>query len=114
MKNWLRTEELIQFLASIVLFSQMDFSWWVFPALILLPDLSMVGYIVSPKIGAIVYNLGHHKGLAVLIGLTGWYIRNNYLELAGLILFAHSALDRTLGYGLKFPDDFKHTHLGEL
>jgi len=30
----------------------------------------------------------------------------------GLLLVAHSSFDRMLGYGLKFPDDFKHTSLG--
>ncbi|WP_022923235.1 DUF4260 family protein [Serinicoccus marinus] len=26
----------------------------------------------------------------------------------------HSAVDRLLGYGLKFTDSFAHTHLGEI
>ena len=34
------------------------------------------------------------------------------LQVAGIILFTHSNMDRILGYGLKYPDDFKHTHLG--
>ncbi|MDA1193538.1 MAG: DUF4260 family protein, partial [Candidatus Poribacteria bacterium] len=29
----------------------------------------------------------------------------------GAILIGHSAFDRLLGYGLKYPDAFKHTHL---
>ena len=32
--------------------------------------------------------------------------------LAGLIIYGHSCMDRMLGYGLKFGDHFKHTHLG--
>lgn len=28
------------------------------------------------------------------------------------ILFGHSAMDRIFGYGLKFNDNFKNTHLG--
>ena len=32
--------------------------------------------------------------------------------LGGLILFGHSSMDRILGYGLKYPDSFEHTHLG--
>jgi hypothetical protein len=27
---------------------------------------------------------------------------------------AHIGLDRALGYGLKLPDDFRHTHLGTI
>lgn len=114
MKNWLRSEEVIQFLISILVFSQMDFAWWVFPAVLLIPDLSMLGYAVSTRIGAFTYNLGHHKGLALAILTLGWYGQQPNVELAGLILFAHSCMDRMLGYGLKYTDDFKHTHLGWL
>jgi hypothetical protein len=35
--------------------------------------------------------------------------------LAGsLIAFAHIGADRLLGYGLKYGDNFQHTHLGQL
>lgn len=34
--------------------------------------------------------------------------------LAGVILFAHASMDRIFGYGLKYADDFKHTHLQEI
>lgn len=114
MKNLLKSEELLQFLAAIGLFSTLDFAWWVFPALLFLPDVSMIGYLVSPRFGAITYNLGHHKGLAVVVALAGFFRHLPGLELAGIILFAHSSFDRLLGYGLKYGDDFKHTHLGRL
>lgn len=29
-------------------------------------------------------------------------------------MLAHSSLDRVLGYGLKYPDSFSHTHLGRI
>lgn len=112
MKNWLRSEEVIQFLASIVVFSRLDFAWWVYPALILVPDLSMIGYVVSPSVGAVVYNLAHHKGLALAVALAGWFSGTDWLTLTGVLLFGHSSMDRILGYGLKYPDSFQHTHLG--
>jgi len=28
------------------------------------------------------------------------------------VLYGHSSFDRLCGYGLKYVDDFKHTHLG--
>ncbi|HAJ82706.1 MAG TPA: DUF4260 domain-containing protein, partial [Zunongwangia profunda] len=28
------------------------------------------------------------------------------------ILFGHSAMDRIFGYGLKYEDNFKNTHMG--
>ena len=33
---------------------------------------------------------------------------------AALILAGHIGFDRMLGYGLKYPDAFGHTHLGKL
>ena len=114
MKTLLKSEELVQFLGAIYLFSRLSFAWWWFPALILVPDVSMIGYVINPAVGAVTYNLVHHKGLGVVIGLLGLMTGNQQLMLAGVILFAHSTMDRMFGYGLKYPDSFKHTSLGNL
>jgi hypothetical protein len=37
-----------------------------------------------------------------------------WLQLAGIILFTHSSMDRVFGYGLKYPDSFNNTHLGPI
>ncbi len=72
----------------------------------------MVGYMINSKVGAITYNLLHHRFIGAVVLALGYFIQNPYLVLAGIILLAHSSFDRALGYGLKYPDDFKHTHLG--
>jgi len=102
------------FLLSIFLFSQTSFAWWWFPLLILVPDICMLGYLVNSKIGAIMYNLFHHKAIALLVLFLGWYWQIEWAELSGIILFGYSSLDRIFGYGLKYTDSFKHTHLGQL
>lgn len=112
MNNLLKLEELGQFLLSILLFSQLDYAWWIFPACILLPDLSMVGYLLNSKIGAWLYNFFHHKFVAIAIFILGLELSSSLITLAGAILFGHSAMDRIFGYGLKFDDNFKNTHLG--
>ncbi|MEP4534733.1 MAG: DUF4260 domain-containing protein [Cyclobacteriaceae bacterium] len=114
MKTTLKLEELAMFGLSIYLFSQLSFEWWWFPALILVPDIGMIGYAVSSRAGALTYNLFHHKGLAIAILLAGWLLPNEWLTLSGTILFGHASLDRIFGYGLKHVDDFKHTHLGQI
>ncbi|HEV7382486.1 MAG TPA: DUF4260 domain-containing protein [Dyadobacter sp.] len=101
MKTLIKIEEVAQFIVTIVLFNQLPFVWWIFPAVLLLPDLSMIGYAISNKAGAFCYNLFHHKALAVAIGLAGYQISNDYMLLAGVILYAHSSMDRMFGYGLK-------------
>lgn len=112
MQRILKAEEAAQWVLTYVATLYLGFDWWLYFALLLLPDLSMIGYLAGPKVGAITYNLGHHKGLAVIIGFCGWYFTLPYVLLAGLVLFGHSAMDRIFGYGLKYSDDFKHTHLG--
>lgn len=112
MKSLLRLEELLQLILSIILFNQLSYPGWLYLAFFLAPDLGMVGYLVNPKIGALLYNLFHHKGIAIALYLLGLYTDIPELLFAGLLLFGHSSFDRIFGYGLKFPDNFKNTHLG--
>jgi hypothetical protein len=114
MKYLLSIEELATTIGSIYMTSRLDMhiNWWVYALLFFTPDIGMIGYAVSTKAGAITYNLTHHKAIAIAIWLTGIFTANAYLEYAGLLLFAHSSFDRVLGYGLKYNDAFKHTHLG--
>ena len=112
MKQLLQLEEFAMFLIAIVAFNQLQFDWWWFPALLLLPDLSMIGYLINAKVGAYCYNFVHHKALALLIVGLGFYMNNQYLLLSGIILFAHSSMDRVFGYGLKHISSFNDTHLG--
>lgn len=112
MKNLLKLEELAKFALAFILTLWLGFAWWMFFLWLLAPDLSMLGYLVNSKVGAWTYNFFHHQALAIVIGLSGLYLANVELQFAGLVLFGHSAMDRAFGYGLKYNDDFKHTHLG--
>ena len=114
MKTVLKLEEILMFVLGIYLFNQLDYAWWWFLVLILAPDIGMVGYLFNNKIGALTYNLFHHKGLAILVYLVGVYFSIPLCQLIGIILFSHSALDRAMGYGLKYDKGFKFTHLGEI
>lgn len=112
MKNLLRLEEAALFALALYLNSLLPFAGWVFWAWLLAPDVSMLGYVINTRIGAILYNIVHHKGLAVAIYITGQLLQQPELMLAGVVLLAHSSMDRVFGYGLKYADDFKNTHLG--
>ena len=112
MRNLIKLEELFLFFLSIFLFSTLGTPWWWFPALLLAPDLGILGYLAGPRVGAFSYNLLHHKAIAVTALVLGVYMASLPLQLAGVIILGHSSLDRVLGYGLKYPDSFRHTHLG--
>lgn len=113
-KSILIFEELLMFLLSIAAFSYLPYAWWVFPAVILLPDIGMLGYLIDNRSGAWLYNLFHHKGLAVIIFTCGLYFHWPVLQLTGIIMFGHASMDRVFGFGLKYEKGFKYTHLGKL
>jgi hypothetical protein len=113
-KNLLRIEELFLVLLSVFLFSSLNIAWWWFVLLFLAPDLGPLGYLVNPRVGAFTYNLTHHKAIAVTAYEVGAWMGSSSLQFAGLIILAHSSLDRVLGFGLKYPDSFQHTHLGKI
>jgi hypothetical protein len=112
MKYLLKLEEAFMFVLSIFLFSKLDFAWWLYLALLFAPDLSMLGYLGGTKVGALTYNFIHHKAVGIGIFIIGTLLANQPIQLAGIILFGHSSMDRILGYGLKYQDSFQNTHLG--
>ena len=114
MKSLLQLEELAMFVLGIFMFGLLGYAWWWFLVLLLVPDIGMLGYLVNNKIGAFLYNLFHHKGVAILIYFFGMYFSYPVIQIVGVILFSHSAMDRIFGYGLKYDKGFKYTHLGEI
>ncbi len=114
MKILLKIEELFMFGLGMYLFYLLNYEWWWFLVLLLSPDVGMLGYFFGNKTGAITYNFMHHKGVAITIYFIGIYFDISLCQLAGVILFAHAAFDRIMGYGLKYDKGFKYTHLGEI
>lgn len=112
MRASIKIEELGMFIFGIYLFNSLEISWLWFIGLILLPDISMLGYLINSKTGALSYNIFHHKGIAILIYFIGVYFNSQIFQLIGIILFAHASMDRIFGYGLKYFDSFNNTHLG--
>ena len=113
-RRWLRIEGLAAFAAGIALYAGGGGELlWLLP-LLLVPDVSMLGYLAGPRVGAFTYNLAHTwaAGLAVLA--LGVATASESAVLAGAILVAHTGMDRLAGYGLKYPSAFADTHLGRI
>jgi hypothetical protein len=87
-------------------------TWILYLALFFIPDLSFAFFLITKKIGAIVYNVFHHQGVLVLLFLIGYFLKEDSIMKIALIFLAHSTFDRVAGYGLKYFDSFDHTHLG--
>jgi hypothetical protein len=110
----IRSEALAALAAGVVIWMANEGSLLSLVPVLLLPDLSAVGYLVNPRVGAVTYNLVHNWTIAaVALGL-GWWLDSRFLILSGAVLLAHVGLDRVLGYGLKLPSGFQDTHLGRI
>jgi hypothetical protein len=86
--------------------------WWIFALLILAPDLAMVGLALGETTGARIYNWAHSYTLPIILGAAGYFGGPLWLLHVALIWAAHIAIDRAIGYGLKYPGNIHHTHLG--
>lgn len=107
----LRMEGLAVAAVSAVLYARTGASWWLFAVLWLAPDLSMLGYLISPCRGARFYNAFHTYTLPIVLGLSGWLLHAHGLVPFALIWTNHIGVDRLLGYGLKYSNGFGWTHL---
>lgn len=92
-------------------FTQLEASWIAFAVLLLVPDLSMVGFLRDGRLGAITYNAVHNYVLIIGVVVVGVVSGSDAVTGLGLILAAHVGMDRGLGYGLKYPTGFVHTHM---
>lgn len=110
----LRVEGAAVFLAASAAFVTLDGAWWLYLLLILAPDLGMLGYVAGPAIGSRAYNLVHTYTLPVLLVGVGWWSGTKLVVLVALVWAAHIGIDRSVGYGLKYPTGFKDTHLDRL
>jgi len=116
----LRLEGLAVLLVALGIYSQYGSSWWIFAGVFLLPDVTMLGYLVSPKVGAWMYNSVHTYVMPLVFAGGAFAFRATAAEYASLIgsitliWIAHIGFDRALGFGLKLATGFKNTHLGRI
>jgi hypothetical protein len=114
MQIFLRLEGLAAVALSAVFYARTGASWWLFAALWLTPDLSMLGYLGGPKLGARIYNAIHSYVTPATLAVTALLLKSPALLPYALIWMNHIGVDRVLGYGLKYPAGFRFTHLGKL
>jgi hypothetical protein len=108
----LRFEGLAMAVLSAVFYARMGASWWLFAALWLTPDLSMLGYLAGPCWGARIYNALHTYVTPAALGVCGLLFNAHADVAVALIWVNHIGVDRLLGFGLKYADGFGYTHLG--
>jgi hypothetical protein len=107
----LRLEGLAVAAAAVAVYVHEGYSFWLFVALILVPDLSFGAYVAGPRVGAMIYNGAHTTVGPVALGAVCLVLGGGLEIEIALIWLAHIGVDRLLGYGLKYPTAFKDTHL---
>ncbi len=108
----IRLEEVLMWVTGISLFYVTGVEWWWYLLVLLGPDISMLGYLAGNKTGAGLYNFFHSKAVGLACVMAGMFTEHPYIGLIGVVIVAHSAFDRMMGYGLKYDKGFKYTHLG--
>ena len=113
-RRWLRIEGLAALAAGTAVYlAQGGQLIWLVPFMLAV-DVSMAGYLRGPRVGALLYNIAHNQALGLLALGLGIATGTVEVTLVGAILVAHVGMDRLAGYGLKYPTDFRDTHLGRI
>lgn len=113
-RSILRLEGVAIFLFSLMAYEFMGFPWGFFVLVFFIPDLSLLAYFHSPKVGAIAYNIMHSYILPLMLFAYGFFVSSPIATQLAIIWIAHIGFDRALGFGLKYERGFRYTHFGKL
>jgi hypothetical protein len=112
--RWIRADAAALFIVALWACRATHSSWIWFFALFLVPDLSMLGYLIGPRVGAATYNAGHLYAWPVGLLAAGLASHTAWATTAALSWIAHIAFDNVVGYGVKLPLGFEYTIYGRI
>lgn len=110
----LRLEGAALALVAVLAYVRLGAPWWLFAVFILVPDLSMAGYLAGTRIGAIVYNAFHVTLAPLVLALAGFLLPQFDVLAVALVWLCHIGIDRAFGFGLKYKVGFAFSHLGRV
>lgn len=113
-RKTLKLENAIGLFFLIFLYFSQGYSLWAFSFLFFVPDLSLIAYKLHPQEAALYYNLCHTYAVPFLLTGIGYAFGFSVLWPIALIWAAHIAMDRALGFGLKYKQNFKLTTIQKL
>ena len=108
---FLRIEGAAVIAAALVLYFELGYEWWLLVLLLLAPDPSALGFLAGQRVGTAAYDIGHLEALPLALAVGGYLGDSDVAVKLALIWLAHIGMDRAVGYGLKYPTNFKDTHL---
>ena len=107
----LRLEGAAVFAVAMGIYAVYGASWWWMVGLFLVPDITLLGYLRTPRVGAVLYNIGHTYVAPLVVGGLAFAFKASLAGSIALIWVAHIGFDRMLGYGLQSPSGLQNTHL---
>jgi hypothetical protein len=107
-----RVEALAVLCTAAALYGHLGFAWSQFAIWFFLPDIGILGYLHSARVGGASYNLTHCALWPCLFGIVGFLGDVALARQIALIWAAHIAFDRALGWGLKYDRGFFDTDMG--
>jgi len=107
----LRFEGVVLAGAALAVYFHLDYSVLALIALLVAVDLSLLGFLVGPKVGTLTYNLAHTTALPLILGAIGVLTDGSIAVQVALAWLAHIGIDRALGFGLKYLRAFNESHL---
>ena len=110
----LHLEGLAFLAAAVAIYAMQEYAWSTFFLLLLVPDLSFIPYMINHRVGTFVYNVMHTTSFPLILGAGALFLGWTFGVQLALIWFAHIGMDRAIGYGLKYVDSFKNTHLSKV
>jgi hypothetical protein len=110
----LRLEGAALLALAVALYWKTGASWWLFAVLVLAPDLSLLGYLAGPRVGAAAYNTAHTTLGPIALAMIAQITAATGVTAVALVWLVHIGADRLLGYGLKYAAGFGFTHLGRI
>ncbi|WP_188382668.1 DUF4260 domain-containing protein [Ornithinibacillus halotolerans] len=113
-KTLLHIEGFAVFAFCLFIYGYNEFNWLLFFILLLAPDISMLGYLHNPRTGAMLYNIFHTYVTPLIVIFIAFLFSYSLILAIGIIWMAHIGMDRMVGYGLKYPQAFKDTHLNRV
>ena len=78
--------------------------WLLVIPLLLLPDVSVIGYLRDPRVGAFTYNLVHNWAFGLGLLAVGLASGSAPIEILGTVAIAHTGMDRAVGLRAQAPD----------
>src|SRR5699024_11204381 len=96
----LRLEGRIVFICCLFSYNYFNGNLVLFVFLLLIPDISALGYLINKKTGTILYNCFHTYVLPLILLIISISTASHIMIMIGLIWTANISLDRFFGYGL--------------